>query len=568
MKKRTTLLAALLCVAFGSLGTAAVTASAAEPVLHPSHTEGYCLACDVAEQINALPAASDITLDNAAAVTQQIHNIDRIKFGLSDAEFSEMVDYLSVELTDTGFGVGEVTKYEEAIDAVESLVGGSWFAVQKKFDLGGEAVQDTSEAEVSFELKNVDTNAVTTLSLFDFEGGGSVFSQTYGLQTAEGWEFWYKVPAGTYEITEVGLENPITVNGTASKFVCTEMSCGEQTVAGNGITVSIADGETKSVSVMNMYNPHQAITLLDQNDVEITDSYEGLDSVSITISNSNGEEAAVWTGSAWNVELEYEEGQEIVLAFNPTGAFCKTDYEITTTSYPGQAEHTIKLHPEGELVAATAKTCTTDGMMEHVYCEHCDKYYSTSMEEVAREDLVTELAGHTYGELVPELPKTCIANGLAAHYQCSVCLAYFNAEKEEVEPEELILETMGHAYGSLVPQVDATCTQTGMYSHYHCSQCDKYFNYLKQEKTLAELTIPVNAHEFGEWVETQEAGQYTNGELSRTCTKCGHVETQTIDPTGAVDPGTVAIGAVVAVFAVLLLTGVFTSFMNVGGKQL
>ena len=508
MKKRNVFLAALLCVALSSGGAVAVTAAAEEPTLHPSHTDGYCLLCDVASQINALPSAEAITLENAAEVTQQIHNIDRVKYGIeTDAEFDEMVEYLGVEMTDTGFGVGDVTKYAEAIDAIENLGGGGWFAVQKKFDLSGELLTDTSEAVVSFELKNVDTNEATTLSLFDY-------TDYCATQTADGWTFTYRVPAGTYVLTEIGLEDPIIVNGNSRKFVCEEMSCDGETVLGNGITVSVADGETKQVSALNSYTSYQEIFVRDE-------AGNAIDSgISLTVSNSMDTQTAIWDGSVWRVDMEYEDGQTVTVDSMPDG-YCDEHYELTMDSLDsGYTHYTLTLN------------------------------------------------AHTLSEFVPQTDATCTQAGIYGYTYCTRCGVYFNAENEEVEYAELVIPANGHNYGDLILQTDATCAQAGMYSHYHCDGCGKYFNAVKQEKTIEELQIPTLPHEFGEWEETKAATATEGGELTRTCANCGHAETETTETLDSTEPSFMAIGAAVSVGALLVVMLAFTAFMGDGKKSL
>lgn len=233
---------AAICLTGGA--ATAVSASAAEN--KHENCENYCLVCDVAAKVNALPEASEITIENAAKVTQQIHNIDRIKFDLTDEEYDELE-----QLVETA-GYGNVVKYDAAVKAVQDLRAGNSLAVSKSFSLPG-GVFDTSEAEVSFSVTNVETAETTLLTLFDLGCSVSSLGAEYYEMTADGWTFQYDLPAGTYEIKEVGLDEAITVNGQAYYFNCSSMSDGNQTVAGNGITVTLEEGEQTVVTVSNSY---------------------------------------------------------------------------------------------------------------------------------------------------------------------------------------------------------------------------------------------------------------------------------------------------------------------------
>ncbi len=208
----------------------------------------YCLVCDVAAKVNALPDVDDITIDNAATVIQQINDIDRIKYDMTDYEYDEFE-----KLVETS-GYGNVTRYISAVEKINALSGVD-LTIQKKLNLGAMSIDDTSEAEVSFEITNIDTGSTQTLTLFDLSTGMSVFGADYYEMTTDGWTFAYKLPAGTYTIKELNQEKPITVNGTQMYFECTEISDGTNTEKGvdaaDGMTVTLGAGETVNVSVMN-----------------------------------------------------------------------------------------------------------------------------------------------------------------------------------------------------------------------------------------------------------------------------------------------------------------------------
>ena len=231
---------------------ALVTSPALRAKAESAHNdcEEYCLVCDLAGKINALPEAEDITTQNLASVIQQINDIDRIKYDLTDEEFEELT--LLVETHDDGVESNVITRYATAVDKARELSGsGVNFAIAKSFNLGDEAVSDTSEAEVKILIQNVDSGVSTTLTLFDLGASTSALGDEFYSMTADGWYFGYVLPEGNYVITELNLDDTITVNGKAQKFHCAKVSDGENVVEGNQISLTLSD-EPKSVTFYNI----------------------------------------------------------------------------------------------------------------------------------------------------------------------------------------------------------------------------------------------------------------------------------------------------------------------------
>lgn len=207
-----------------------------------SHTacEGYCLVCDLAGKINALPASHEITADNLAETIQQINDIDRIKFNLTDEQFYELTTL--VETHDDGVDSNVITRYASAVDKARELSGsGVNLVIAKSFYLENEVLSDTSSAEVSFSVKNVASGAVTELKLFDLSTSTSALGEEFYGLTAEGWRFGYVLPKGEYVIEETNLDKPITINGSSDYYHCVSVTDGVNEVAGNSITVTLGD---------------------------------------------------------------------------------------------------------------------------------------------------------------------------------------------------------------------------------------------------------------------------------------------------------------------------------------
>ncbi len=201
----------------------------------------YCLVCDVAGKINTLPNTQDINIDNAISVIQQINDIDRIKFALSDNEFTELVSL--VDTYSNGVDNFVITKYQNAIDVVRELTGVN-LAISKSFNLNGESVSDTSNTQVSFEIINLSSNQTSVLTLFDL-ASTSAFGSEYYSVTSDGWVFAYKLPKGQYRIKEINLNRPININGENAYFYCDTITVNNATESGedatDGIIIDLQD---------------------------------------------------------------------------------------------------------------------------------------------------------------------------------------------------------------------------------------------------------------------------------------------------------------------------------------
>ena len=126
MKKRMLSMLLAIVMVVGMLPVEALAMDAA-------HTcGGDCLVCRVADSINALPAADEITAENAAAVIDAIHAIDRIKVELTDDEYDELLTLVDQGENEAGGGLGVPVRYMEAVEAIRAF-GGNTLAITKKF---------------------------------------------------------------------------------------------------------------------------------------------------------------------------------------------------------------------------------------------------------------------------------------------------------------------------------------------------------------------------------------------------------------------------------------------------
>ncbi len=497
----------------------------------------YCLVCDVAEQINALPDPSDITLENAAETIQQIHNIDRIKYDLSDDEFDELTELVDVDTS--YYGIGRIVKYYDAIDALNNLQGGVSLQISKMIVLGGETLSDTSETEVSFEIVNMDTNYATQLTMFDL---GSSYSE-YGADkyelTADGWSFTYLLPAGTYQITEINTDKAVTVNGKTWNNPTVRIQQDGRVIENTTTTITLAEGQPQVLAYGNYYNT-VCYNFVDENDTPLTEE--------VVVSGGDFDASTAVTGFIELIKAAEPQGT-LTIESVPAG-YCLPDpitytvEESNTTvvgdltidaTSPDSTLFTWKLfkHDYGTLIPEAPADCENSGVAAYHVCAECGKYFDEEKNEVEYASLTIPATGHNYGTLVAEVPADCENAGTAAHYQCADCDKYFDEEKNEVAYASLAIPATGHDYGTLVAEVPADCENSGVAAHHVCAECEKYFDEEKNEVEYEDLIIPATGHEYGEWVESKPPTATEAGERERKCLHCEDTQTERIPATPA-----------------------------------
>ncbi|MBR2022922.1 MAG: hypothetical protein IJ996_00200 [Clostridia bacterium] len=434
--KKLILTMAMVAVLSGVSGMAVANASAEQA---HGDCEGYCLVCDVAEKINALPDKAEINVDNVATAIQQIHDIDRIKYDLTDEQFDE----LSL-LVDVG-AYGYVTKYYQAIDAIRDVDGGVDLRISKSLNLGEETLQDTSQAEIAFSVTNVATAQTTVLTMFDLGVSTSELGMDYYELTSDGWAFTYRLPAGTYEIKELYTQRAVTVNGRDVHMVCTAMEENGRRVNGNGITVTLTEGGYSSVSVYNSL-AESVYTVQDANGNGI----EGVRLNSASMFGFGDEQRTTGASGTFILQTGLNGTDTLTVESVPEG-YCKPDpiaYELTEGTYGAL---TIEQTMVGFNFTVTLQTHS----YTHGTCDNCG--------DVKDGDI------HEYVP-VAETPATCTEGGIKAHYRCTGCDLYFDENKQETTYENLRVGALGHDYGEWVETKPATETQAGERQQ-ECSRC-------------------------------------------------------------------------------------------------
>jgi hypothetical protein len=121
---------------------------------------------------------------------------------------------------------------------------------------------------------------------------------------------------------------------------------------------------------------------------------------------------------------------------------------------------------------------------------------------------------------------TCTSVG-SAKYTAEFSDSRFATQTKDVEIPMAAHTLTSHAAKA------ATCTEAGNSAYYQCSVCKKYFSDAAGTTVIEENSWVIGAlgHNYGEWTETKPATETEAGEKTRTCSRCGDVEKETIPPT-------------------------------------
>lgn len=243
-----------------------------------------CLACTAAALVNDLPDPDDITIENAAAVMEQINQIDRMKSQLDtetpDDEGMTEYDHFIAQVegqdpsgdsdgdsengpdsesrSDSEKNIEEsIPKYDDVLTDIEQVEGGSFAAVSKAVR-GVPAEQlDWSQTDATFSIECIETtNENVTfnsgkpleVTLGEIQGGSMEANGLYA-KKSNGWTNKYLLPEGTYKITEIG-SNTVTVNGTRLNTTASYNVDGKKSA--DYATFSVAAGQTSSVLASNI----------------------------------------------------------------------------------------------------------------------------------------------------------------------------------------------------------------------------------------------------------------------------------------------------------------------------
>lgn len=171
--------------------------------------------------------------------------------------------------------------------------------------------------------------------------------------------------------------------------------------------------------------------------------------------------------------------------------------------------------------AATAPTCTADGVVEHWICSKCGNIYSDEAGTVKLDSVADPKLGHKT-ELKYAKESTCTEDGYTGDEICTVCGETVK-KGEEIAP-------LGHKT-ELKNVKDQTCGESGYTGDEICTVCSETIR-------KGEVIPPTGEHKNTEVRDVKDADCVNAGYSGDTyCLDCGaEIETgTTIAPTGVHD---------------------------------
>lgn len=271
----------------------------------PEHTcsdPADCTVCTVADMINALPDTAQITIDNAAAVTEQIHAIDRAKVELDEDEYDELLTLVDNERPASGFGTNVPTRYVNAVEAIRNLTGGGSLFITKSYSTGDTEL-NWSDTDASFTVESLDNSSSFVplqVTLADIEG--SSLPGFYSMESS-GWTNQYILPAGTYKVTETGY-TATTSDGRLLETTATYDVDGTQ--SSNYAVVTIGNGGSGTVSVLNSLGTTEiTVVFQDENGDPVSDA-------ELQIGSTVFNEANTYFGEVDNLS-HYDPGYDLTI---------------------------------------------------------------------------------------------------------------------------------------------------------------------------------------------------------------------------------------------------------------
>lgn len=175
-------------------------------------------------------------------------------------------------------------------------------------------------------------------------------------------------------------------------------------------------------------------------------------------------------------------------------------------------------------VAAVEPTCSSTGLTAGTFCAVCNETLS------GRETV--PMLEHTL-VVIEGVEATCTSEGMTAGSKCSVCQTVVEEPKpiNKLAHNVVVIEAIAPTCNSKGWSEGAKCSvcnevlvnpaEVATLEHTYDNDCDITCNSCGEERTPGE-------HSFGQWVVSKEPTEEVAGEQIRTCSNCGHTETQQI----------------------------------------
>lgn len=280
-------------------------------------------------------------------------------------------------------------------------------------------------------------------------------------------------------------------------------------------------------------------------------AYDNLVSVVSRYSNQTmkkGNSTFVYDGTAINYSYLYSTGNASItlkfcitesgIEYNRFKVYMQTRFGsgwgfsgtlyIDPAQIPGDTTLSYKWKIENERYCTTSQADAEKLANGALYNGIHDLWVSLSGTDLQMKDLgfIAYFKSDTVHTLAKseEVAATCTKDGQKAKEWCSLCGTVKNGGGT--------IPATGHKE-EVIQAVNPTCEKTGLTEGIKCSVCGEI---LKEQKA-----VPATGHSYGEWTVTEKAICVKEGKETKTCTKCGDVQTRSIAKTGHTEvsiPGT------------------------------
>ena len=323
-------------------------------------------------------------------------------------------------------------------------------------------------------------------------------------------------------------------NAIGSRYSGTEITIGGSSTAGQpqeGKVTIDAEGGCRSV-IGAGYGPDSTVTIGGNVDLTLK-AYD--DNNHFIVKSTSGD------GTSYT-------NQELRKMMEDSGAKKSTIKLLDKDGKPLRILHTTDLctpeiDAEGHevLISYQAPTCTEKGYKTYVCGYEENHGVATQDPEHKEHTEMLPALGHDWSEWEVTTPATCTKEGVETHH-CQ------RAGCTESETRKIAKDSNNHTgHGTYIKDDAApTCTKDGYTGDTYCDGCNQKIKdgtvipalghtWTDNGNDSTHICTKDNVtedHSYSEWTTVTPATCTTAGQKQRTCTECGHVETQEIPATG------------------------------------